>query len=173
MDESRNQGDAASPAGGRLSEDTDAPAPEGTVREAMARLRELQAYAQHYLAARIDLVKLSVRNAVLWTVLGCIALCIASTVLLTAAVLLVIGLAQAIAALCGGRMWAGNLIVGGFILLATAAGALIAIRAVMSSSRKRTVKRYERRLQQERVTLDGADAQRRAREHVAGGPQAQ
>jgi len=168
MDQPRNQGDAATT--GRLADDPDAPAPEGTMREALARLRELQAYAQHYLAARVDLVKLSVRNAILWTVIGVIGLCIASTVLLTAAVLLVIGLAQAIAALCGGRMWAGNLIVGGFILIATVVGAWVAIRAVTKSSRTRTVKRYERRLQQERVTLDGADAQQRSQEFVSGAP---
>jgi hypothetical protein len=139
------------------------PPPADSFRQAMEQVGELKEYASHFLAAKIDGVKLSARKAAIYGALGVIALLAASTMLVTAVVLLLYGLAQAIAALLGGRMWAGNLIVGILVLSVTGVGAWLFVRRIFNASRKATVDRYERRLQRQRVQL-GSDAAQRSAE---------
>ena len=66
----------------------------------------------------------------------------------------------------GDRAWAGNLIVGALILGLTVGVAMFAVRKIFNVSREATVKGYERRLKQQRVTLDGHDARQRSAEDL-------
>jgi len=141
-------------------------APNEAFKVAMEHVGELKEYASLYVAAKMDSLKLSVRNLVLYAVLGVLGLVAGTALLVMAVVQLLSGLAGVIAAGLGGRMWAGNLIVGFVLLVGTFVGAWLMVRKMFNSSRKRTVERYERRLQRQRVDF-GADAQQRSAEHAA------
>lgn len=145
---------------------SDAPPPREAWRLVMEEARELPAYAAQYLAAQADRFKLSVRKVVVAIVLGLLALLIGATVVIVSAGLLLIGLSEAIAVMLGGRAWAGDLIVGGGVLLIVGVGSWLGVRSFFNSSRKRTVKRYEDRLKEQRLS-HGHDARERS---AAEGP---
>jgi hypothetical protein len=137
--------------------------PGDAFHAALSQIGELKEYAAHYLSARVDALKLTVRNAVLWIAVGALALLAALSVIVTAIVILCVGLAQAIAAALGGRVWAGNLIVGAVLIGGTVLGVWIGLKRLIAASRSRTMERYERKLRRERVEL-GHDAQERSSE---------
>jgi hypothetical protein len=134
--------------------------------EAMAQIGELRGYVSHYLSARLDALKLTVRHAVLWIALAALAMLASLAVVVTAIVILCVGLAQMISAALGGRMWAGNLIVGVVLIGGIVLCIWLGVRKLFAASLSRTVERYERKLRRQRVEL-GHDAQQRAAEHDA------
>ncbi len=145
----------------------DAPdSPAKALSEAVAQIGELKEYASHFVAAKADGIKASLRKAAVYGALGALAAVAGAAAIVTGVVLLLNGLAQAIALLLGGRMWAGNLIVGFLLICAVALGAWLGVRRFFGSSRARTVDRYERRLQQQRANF-GHDARERAAEQSA------
>jgi hypothetical protein len=139
-------------------------APSEAFRDAVAQVGELKEYASHFIAAKVDGLKLSVRKAVIFAGLGLVAVLAAATVVITAVVLLLAGSAQALGVLLGGRAWAGNLLVGSIVLVAVGLGAWIFQRRFFNTSRKATVQRYERRLKTQRVRHNGHDAVQRGSE---------
>jgi len=150
---------------GQADEDVplDATAPSEAFREAMWQLGELKDYAAQFVAAKAGSIKAGIRNGVAWTVLGILALIAGTAIIVTAAALLVIGLAQAVAALLGGYAWAGNLIVGFVVLGAILLTGWLAVRHFFNASRSKTLASYERRLQQQRAH-HGHDARQRSTE---------
>jgi len=141
--------------------------PREALSDAATRFAELKAYLAQYVSARADGIKLSIRKVVLLAIMGVLGLIVGGAVLVTAAVIIVTGLAQLIGHLLGDRLWAGNLIVGVGVLGLVALGAWLVVRKMTQSSHKSTVNRYERRLKQQRVTLDGHDARQRSAEYEA------
>src|SRR5207249_11961447 len=111
-------------------------------------------------SARLDAIKLSLRNVVIFAALGILGLFAGAALIITAIVQVCIGLAQMVAHVCGDRMWAGNLIVGALLLISIAAGAIFGLKAAANSSRKRTVAKYELRQHQQREQY-GRDASER------------
>src|SRR5947208_14581835 len=91
-------------------------------RSVVDKLGELGEYAGHYLAAKSDAFKLTMRNVAVMAALGIIGLIAAGGLVVTAVVLLCVGIAHGIAALLGGRMWAGELITGVLLLGLLAGG---------------------------------------------------
>jgi hypothetical protein len=146
--------------------DDDTP-PGESFGQAMSQFAELKEYAAQYIAARADSLKLSVRKGVLFAVLGVLGLFVGGAILVTAASIFVIGIAQLIAHWLGDRAWAGNLIVGALMIGLMVGGAWFMMRRILGAGRKATVERYERRLKQQRVLLAGHDAQQRSREYDA------
>jgi hypothetical protein len=157
----------AAPSQDQRSGASEPDAPEQTAREAVDHFSELKSYAAHYLAARIDLVKLSIRRAVIFAVLGTLGLIALIAVVVTAVVLALNGLALALTALFRGHAWAGYMVAGVLVLGLLGLGAWIGIRRMFGSSREATVKRYEKRLQQQRHELGGHDAAERATQQVS------
>jgi hypothetical protein len=136
------------------------PTPGAALHEALEGVKEVTAYAAQYAAAKVDRWKLTARSLVIYAILGVVALLVGLVVVIVATSLLVMGLAQAIAAVLGGRMWAGNLIVGGGILLLLGAGTWLGLKMYNRSSRRKTVERYEQRLKHQRQSF-GHDARQR------------
>jgi hypothetical protein len=138
-------------------------APQGpeAVERLVGQLGDLLQYAARYLAARIDGAKVQVRNLCLALAAGFVGLTSACALLGTACVLLVLGCAQGIGELLGGRMWAGYLIVGLGALTTLAGGGWMGLRLFQRTAMKQTVDRYERQ-QHEQPKRRGRDA--------AGGP---
>src|SRR5687768_17438223 len=87
--------------------------------DAMAKISgsigELKEYAGYLMAAKMDGIKSSIRNVGLYAAIGMVGLIVGGAILATAGVLLVVGIAQALAALFN-RMWLGNLVTAVLIL---------------------------------------------------------
>jgi len=141
-------------------------APAQAFREASAQFGELKAYAAQYVAAKLDLAKLSLRRIAILAILGIIGLLAGAAMVVMAVVQLLSGVAQAIGAALGGRMWAGDLIVGGAIVGIIAIGAWIGLNRLSISSRNATVKRYEQRQRRQRAEHGGHDASQRSAENA-------
>jgi len=137
------------------------PDPAGALRGVGSLVGELRDYFGHYISARTDAIKLSLRNVAIFAVLGMLGLIAGAALITTAVVQLCLGLAQALAHLLGDRMWAGNLIVGALLLALIGIGAVVGLKIISSSSRKRTVAKYELRQHQQREQF-GRDASERA-----------
>ena len=80
-------------------------APSDAARDALHKLAELRAYAQQYFSAKADKLKLTARNIAIMAALGIVGLIAAGATLVIALVMLLSGIAGAIAALAHGRMW--------------------------------------------------------------------
>lgn len=120
---------------------------------------ELRQYFGHFLAAKLDGVKLTAKRLVIYAVLGIIAAIVAGTILITASVLLLVGLAYAIGALFDpDEPFVGMLIVAGVVLLGTFGGGLLILKRMLGSSRKYTIDKYERMEREERAQF-GRDAE--------------
>jgi hypothetical protein len=143
-------------------------APADALRDALRAFGELREYAGYFVAAKLDGIKLSVRRIGTLAVVGVIGLLAGGAIVATAAVLLCIGLAQAVATLFAHdngvpRTWLGNLIVGLVLLLAVGGGAYLLVSRLIGSSKKATVKKYELSRQRQRADF-GHDVLQRASE---------
>jgi hypothetical protein len=133
------------------------------VRTMGMQLKELQEYVGHYLAAKSDALKLSVRNVVLYAALGILGLFAAIAFAATAVVLLCIGIAHGLGVLFGERYWLGDIVLAVVFLGAMALGVKIAIDKVMKTSKATTVGKYEQRERAQRQQF-GHDVHERAKQ---------
>ena len=147
----------------RTSAQTDAPAqsPSEALHVAMAKIAELREYASYFLAAKIDGLKVGLRNAGIYAALGVLGAIAGAGLIVMAVALFLIGCAHGLGALFGGRDWLGDLIVGVVVLAIVAVGAILGLKMVTGSSRKKTVEKYETRQHQQRRSY-GHDVQQRA-----------
>jgi hypothetical protein len=141
------------------SPDGSSKSPEQSVREAMAKLAELRAYAREYLDAKADQFRLRIRHAILLAAVLLLTVLAIAASLTVAVVLLFAGLAQGVGALLGGRLWAGNLIVGGGMLALVIFGTSFGLAAFRRSAKKVTVAKYElsQKQQQQRFGRSSRD----------------
>jgi len=157
--------------GGRMNDWEEGPVDEGNDRspteafkEAGTHFNELKEYATHYVAAKADAMKASVRNLGLYAALGVVGALVGGAIVVTAGVLLMIGLAGAIGAIFEPDMpWVGHLAVGLIVLGGIGVGTMVFLKKFTAGSRERTVKKYESREQQQRVQF-GHDVHERARQ---------
>jgi len=110
-----------------------------------ALIGELKEYAAYYLSAKIDSIKLTVRNLGVYAVLGIVGLIAFSTLVSTAVVLLLVGLSLGLGHLMGDRLWLGGVIVGVLVLAGIGVGAYIGMSALTKSFKRNTVRKYEQR----------------------------
>jgi hypothetical protein len=133
-----------------------------------ARLAELRAYAGYFLAAKLDRIKLTIRQFVLLAVLGVIGLVAVVGVIITAIVLTLRGIAGGLAEICGNRPWLGDLLCGVLVLAVLAIGLWTAVKGFTRMSRQSTVQKYESDQRTQRADL-GADVPRHGAAASAGG----
>jgi hypothetical protein len=117
--------------------------PSDAFRDLGDRIAELKSFAGYYITAKLDGIKLSLRNLVLYAALGIVGLIAGGTIIVMASALLVMGISHGLGALFGGRYWLGDLVTGILFLGLIAAGVIFGLKAVTKSSRKRTVEKYE------------------------------
>src|SRR5687768_5632655 len=135
--------------------------PTDAFRDIGDRLAELKSFAGYFLAAKMDGMKVGIRNAVVYAALGIVGLLVGGTIIVMAAALLVLGIAHGLAALFGGMGWLGDLVTGLVILGIVAAGVIFGMRALTNSSRKRTVEKYEHWQHEQRQNF-GTDVEQAA-----------
>lgn len=114
-------------------------------------LDELKEYASYYLAAKVDGVKRTVRNIGLYAALGVLGLLAGGAIVATAAGLIIVGIADGLSRLFGGRYWLGDLVTGILVLGAIGGAAWFMMNKLTGSWRSQTIKKYEQRKQTQRV----------------------
>lgn len=139
------------------------------LKDVAAHWTEVREFLNHFLTAKADQVKLQARQVALWALAGVAGGIAGLAAIITAVVFLLDGTASGLAELLGGRLWAGQLIVGSAVLLGIGLAGWLGIRKFFQSSHKRMVAKYDRRHSLQRFTF-GYDASRRAaRERGADG----
>lgn len=139
----------------------DSASPGDAFRKLLDDGRELLEYVQLYLSAKADAVKAQVRTIGLLAVLGVLGAVAGAGIIVTAAVLIVVGVADALGALFGGHYWAGDLVTGVLFLGIIGGGACFMMGRLTNSSKRRTVQKYEERLNRQRQDF-GTDVHQQA-----------
>jgi hypothetical protein len=142
---------------------TDETAPAEAIKDIGTRLGELGEYVSYYLTAKIDGLKATGRNIVIYVALGVMGAFAGAAAIVTLVVLTLVGIAHGIGDMLGDRWWLGDLITGILFLSVMGVGVVFGIKKLTGSSRERTVKKYAARQQQERVQY-GTDVQQRAQD---------
>jgi len=137
--------------------------PNEALHVAMAKIAELREYASYFLSAKIDGLKVGLRNAGIYAALGILGAIGGAAFIVIAAALFLIGCAHGLGAAFGGRDWLGDLIIGFVVLAVVAVGAIMGLKMITGSSRKKTVEKYETRQHQQRFSY-GHDVKQRATE---------
>jgi hypothetical protein len=88
--------------------------------EALRHASEAREYFAHWLAAEADRLKLRLRHLAIWAIVAVAGLAILLAIVMTAAGLLLVGVAELIGSLLGQRLWLGAIITGGGLLLIAA-----------------------------------------------------
>jgi hypothetical protein len=154
---------SASTNGGRLGPDTvtDDQAPPEALKDIGTRISELGEYVSYFLAAKVDGIKVSLRNVGIMAGLGVVGLIAGGAFLATLMVLLLRGIAYGLGDLLWDKWWLGELITAVLFLGAIGIGVMIGMKKLTKSSRERTAKKYAARQQTERVKF-GTDVCERA-----------
>jgi hypothetical protein len=124
--------------------------PADALRDAFARFAELKEFVAYYISARVDSIKLSVRNIGIYAALGIMAMFGGAAVVVTAIVLLLVGIAGAFAAVFPNHPWLGDIITAVIFLGVLAGGVIIGVRWLTGSFRNRTINKYESRQSRQR-----------------------
>lgn len=153
---------SADSTGDGSAHDVQSESPAESIRHAGNLLAELKSYATNYLAAKSDALKLSIKRGMIFAGLGIIGLIAAGGMLVTAVVLLLMGIANGIGKLFDpDQPWVGQLVVGVLVLGGTGLGAWLMLRKITNRSREQTVAKYEQRHNEQRRQF-GHDARQRA-----------
>ena len=125
--------------------------PAEAFREAMGKVAELKEFASYYVSAKLDAFKVTGRNLGVYAALGIVGLIAGGTIISTAAVLLLVGIAWGVGKLLWGQLWLGALIVGLLVLGGLAGGIILFMKKLTNTSRKRVVEKYENRQRDQRI----------------------
>jgi membrane protein implicated in regulation of membrane protease activity len=136
------------------------PSPTEALQRLQQQIAELREYLAHFVSAKVDGIVLSVRQMVMWGVLGVAGLLCLAGLVITAVVLLLDGAATGIALLLGGRLWLGQMIVGGVVLALLTFGMILGMRTWQRRWHQQKVQQYDERQLQQRVTFGHSVADR-------------
>ena len=136
------------------------PSPEEAFRRLLQQLEELQEYSTHFVSAKVDGLMLSARQLLIWAVLGIVGLLALAGLVVTAIVLCLGGAAGGLGSLFGGRLWLGQLVVGGGLLVLLTLSILIGVRTWQRRARQQKVQQYDERQRQQRAAFGHSVADR-------------
>ena len=137
--------------------------PKDVMASILERVGEIREYVSYYAETKTDGFKQSATWAGIYAALGVLGGLIGAAVLITATVLLVNGIAGALAALFNHTEWLGQLVTGLLLLGLFAGGVVFGLKALRGSFKKKLRAKYEQRHQEQRARF-GADVPQRARE---------
>ncbi len=125
---------------------------DGSASDVAQHISDAREQISRYIAAQSERVLAIARSAALFGALGIVAAVVGLTVVVTAAVLLCVGFADAIAALLGGRQWAGDILTGGIVIGTIGVVAFLVVNRTVKAARKRTVSTWAQRRSQGSAT---------------------
>jgi len=149
---------------GTSSDRTKAP-PEGAtsvplIEQLLRHVAELREFGSHFVQAKLDAAKASLKTAVMYAVVGLIGAVVVLTVLCTGAVLLTIGLGGALGALFH-IPWLGNLVAGLAVIALILGVTWVGVGAALKSSKAKIEALYATRAARQRSAF-GQDVHDRA-----------
>jgi hypothetical protein len=137
--------DAAARAGSEPAEpggkDSTAAGPAAAQR-LLEELEGVRAALGLLIAARYDQFGLAVRRAYLFAVLAAAAILGVAGLVVTACVMLVVGIAGGLSEWSGGRLWVGQLLTGSGLIVFGGLAGFGLVRVWQYRSRRKTLKRY-------------------------------
>jgi hypothetical protein len=136
------------------------PSPQEALRRLLQQIEELRAYSTHFVSAKVDGLMLSARQLLVWAVLGIVGLIALAGLVVTSIVLFLDGAAGGLGRLFGGRLWLGQLVVGGGLLVLLTLSILIGVRTWQRRSRQQKVQQYDERQLQQRAAFGHSVADR-------------
>lgn len=151
----------------RAPSPSSAPGAEDAARELWKNLTELREYGLHFLAARVDRWRLSMRKAALWLIAGVLGSVALATTIIVSITHLIAGLADALTAVLG-VPWAGSLLVGLGLIMSLTLATYLFMRSVLRRSRIKTLAKYEQWQNRQRARF-GHDVSERAKTGVPAG----
>src|SRR5262249_55899137 len=119
--------------------------------EALRHAAEARDYFAYWLAAQADRVKLRLRRAAMWAIVGLAALAILLAIVMTAAALLLVGVADLISKLIGGQSWLGEVVPGVGLLLIVALAVALGLWSWKKSSFEAVRHRFAARRRRQRA----------------------
>jgi len=140
---------------------TDDQSPAEAFRDLSTRFAELGEYVSYLLSAKVDGIKVSLRNAGIYAALGVLGLLAGGALIVTTVVLLLRGIAGGLGALFGQRLWLGEIVTAVLFLAILGVGTWFGLNRMTKASRERTVKKYASRQQQQRARF-GTDVHERS-----------
>ena len=158
-------------AGGRAAgpdPSTNGYSPFDEVKTAMSNLAEVRTYAQQFLGAKVAGVLYGFRKLALLSMLGAVVGIAGISILVTCAVLLVMGVSGGIAQLLPDRLdWLAPLIVGLGGILISMLAVYIVLRRAASVGKRMALEQYRTDLREQRKQF-GHDAFSRSAAYAAG-----
>ncbi len=121
------------------------------VKAMLNRVAEMRAFAAHYSAARIDRLRLSMRDAAMTGAGLIVAGILAGAAGVVAIVLVLEGLTDGLTLLLDGRVWAAELIVGVVVLVILGAAGWLAYASANARLRRNRIAKYEARKTEQRL----------------------
>jgi hypothetical protein len=100
--------------------------------------------AELYLATQAKRLRLAFRTFLLAVLFTCVAAVFGVSIVISASVLLMMGVADGLASMLGGRQWAGDLITGVAVVLTVIIAGYVLVSKMMRSARSRTMSGYEK-----------------------------
>ncbi|HZZ41573.1 MAG TPA: hypothetical protein VFE58_01425 [Tepidisphaeraceae bacterium] len=143
-----------------VGEDAPASAKEAFA-EAGARLSEIKDYALYLLSAKVDQVTSSVKAAIWYAMVLMLVGIAGAGILVTAAVLMMMGIADGLTVLFGGRVWLADLVTGVVVLGLVIGSAYLVVGKMIGMSRAATRERYAA-MKREQFARHGHDVHERA-----------
>jgi hypothetical protein len=119
--------------------------------DALRRVGEAFEILSHLAAAELDRLKIRLRRLAMWAIVAAAAVVVLLAILVSATGLLLVGIAESITAVCGGRAWLGALITGGGVLLLGAAGLAIGLWSWQKSAFEAAKEKYAARKRRQRA----------------------
>lgn len=140
--------------------DDDSDGFQQSVRSAFLNLHELKAYFTQFWTAKVDSTKASLRLVVLYAFISVFGILVATTITVTATVLLVLGFAGGLAAWLG-HVWLADLLVGLIFIVGVAVVMTVTYPLLTGRLRRKTVRKYQAMKHRQQVEF-GQDAAGRA-----------
>jgi len=146
--------DAGATGSGAGNGHAEGPSPAEPFKEAASHIAALKEFASYYVGAKLDGIKVSLRNVGVYAALGILGLIAGSAVITTAVVLLLVGLALGIGKMFDpDQPWVGAVVVGLLVLGGLAGGIVFGMKWLTNTSRKKLVQKYENRQRDQRINF--------------------
>ena len=143
------------------------PGQPASLADAFAQLRkywrELVTYFTFYLEVQLDRLLLSFKTLLLVVAIGGLVMIGLGAMLVTAAVQILMGIAQLLTVAFGGRAWVGELVTGGIFWILVLGITYVIVSSLIAKSRQATLEKYEQRRAAQHSDL-GRDVEEKANE---------